>query len=101
MTNEQKKQAEAEFAQRAANVTGEDVEVVLRNRGKADNCMQMGFLTMRDLTMRELLSAYWGRPGVLDENPFMHSPIFLVWGMINIACRSARNHIKRLTQKRP
>ena len=37
MTNEQKKQAEAEFAQRAANVTDEDVEDVLGKQRKVED----------------------------------------------------------------
>ena len=40
MTNEQKKQAEAEFAQRAANVTDEDVEDVLGKQRKVEDIVR-------------------------------------------------------------
>lgn len=62
MTNEQKKQAEAEFAQRAANVTDKDVEDVLRNRGKAEKKMHAGVLQeyWEDVqTFFQMLGDYW------------------------------------------
>ena len=40
MTNEQKNQAEAEFAQRAANVTDEDVKDVLGKEQKAEDIVR-------------------------------------------------------------
>ena len=40
MTNEQKKQAEAEFAQRAANVTDEDVKDVLDKQRKSEDIVR-------------------------------------------------------------
>lgn len=40
MTDEQKKQAEAEFAQRAANVTDEDVKDVLGKERKAEDIVR-------------------------------------------------------------
>ena len=40
MTNEQKNQAEAEFAQRAANVTDEDVEEVLGKQRRAEDIVR-------------------------------------------------------------
>ena len=40
MTNEQKKQAEAEFAQRAANVTDEDVQDALGKERKAEEIVR-------------------------------------------------------------
>ena len=40
MTNEQKKQAEAEFAQRTANVTDEDVKDVLGKQLKAEDIVR-------------------------------------------------------------
>ena len=40
MTNEQKKQAEAEFAQRAANVTDENVKDVLGKQRKAEDIVR-------------------------------------------------------------
>ena len=40
MTNEQKNQAEAEFAQRAANVTDEDVQDVLGKERKAEDIVR-------------------------------------------------------------
>lgn len=71
MTNEQKKQAEAEFAQRAANVTDEDVEDVLRNRGKAEKKMHAGVLQeyWEDVqTFFQMLGDYWN--GSYREIPF-------------------------------
>ena len=71
MTNEQKKQAEAEFAQRAANVTDEDVEDVLRNRGKAEKKMHAGVLQeyWEDVqTFFQMLGDYWN--GSYREVPF-------------------------------
>ena len=71
MTNEQKKQAEAEFAQRAANVTDEDVEDVLRNRGKAEKKMHAGVLQeyWEDVqTFFQMLGDYWN--GCYREVPF-------------------------------
>ena len=71
MTNEQKKQAEAEFAQRAANVTDEDVEDVLRSRGKAEKKMHAGVLQeyWEDVqTFFQMLGDYWN--GSYREVPF-------------------------------
>lgn len=71
MTNEQKKQAKAEFAQRAANVTDEDVEDVLRNRGKAEKKMHAGVLQeyWEDVqTFFQMLGDYWN--GSYREVPF-------------------------------
>ena len=71
MRNEEKNQAEAEFARRAANVTDEDVEDVLRNRGKAEKKMHAGVLQgyWEDVqTFFQMLGDYWN--GRYREVPF-------------------------------